>query len=1151
MIGPRLCLSALRLCQPLLIHSITSYLAVPSGDESNPDIARGLIAATVLLYVGIAVFGALYRRQLHRFITQLRGSIISSIHRKALLLPADKLSDNAMLTLASADVNRIASSLKQLDELFATPIEIAVAMFLLEKQIGVSCVAPIALSISISVISLGNSVNAVVVQKSWLAAVSDRVAFIAGVLQAPKGFKMLGLTNYLIDRIQELRLTELTKQASYRKYVTLRNVESSIPNAFASAVTFMMLTLIKGGHALTPTVAFTTLSLVTLLTTPIHNLIHSVPMFQTAVASLDRIQEFLLLDEIAGTPPDNVTPNGDDAWDTIELSDMSLARPSLDRPPVSLEAATIIGPAGAGKSTLLRTIMGELELSHGSRSVGQLNLGYGFCAQDPWLPNSSIRDIIIGASELDDEWYKSVISACCLTTDVSSFPNLDETVVGTKGLSLSGGQKQRLALARAVYSRKDLLIVDDVLSGLDAATAKHVFEHVLGPRGLCARHHKTIVLATHAIQFLHHASHVIALSDQGTMLERDNLDDPQGKKAYLEMLKTSQDQIGEVEPRVYSQALPKPSVVSKVDDALQDLSRRTGDSAVYRYYAKSIGWRLGVVIVGSAMTFAFCMQFPTLWVRWWSEAEADAEGSYPLGVWIGIHMLLAVMAVLSLSVNVWVMLVESVPRSSAILHKQLLVAVMQAPYSFFVGTDSGITLNRFSNDMSLIEGELAGAVLQTMDGSTVCTIAMVFIVLGARFVGLIIPFLLVVLYAIQKFYLRTSRQLRFLDLEALAQLMTHMTEIVPGVSTIRAFGWERQSHEKCLRLLDTAQRPFYLLLCVQRWLNLVLDIVTAAIATILVSLALTARDTVTAGSVGVSLLAILSFNEQLTYLINAWTSLETALGAVARCKNFEATTISENKILEIDEPPVDWPHGGELTYHGVSASYNEDSTNVLQGVSFSIASGEKVGICGRSGSGKSSLMLTLLRLLDTNAGSIHLDGHDLATLPRQTIRSRITTLPQEVLIFPGSVRENLCVGNETLPDPCVQAALQKVGLLDHLTVHHRDKLLDTPIADLALSHGQLQLFAAARALLRPSKLLVMDEVTSSVDARSEIEMLEVLLDAFRDSTVLAVAHRLQTIVDFDKVIVLHDGRVVEVGKPRELLKQQGSWFQGMWESSGH
>lgn len=436
--------------------------------------------------------------------------------------------------------------------------------------------------------------------------------------------------------------------------------------------------------------------------------------------------------------------------------------------------------------------------------------------------------------------------------------------------------------------------------------------------------------------------------------------------------------------------------------------------------------------------------------------------------------------------------------------------------------------------------------MMTLGGAASSIVGMVLIALGARFVGLTIPFLILILYAVQKFYLRTSRQLRYLDLETQAPLMTHMGETIAGVSTSRAFGWQHQDHKKCLKLIDNVGKPFYLLLCVQRWLNLVLDTMTAAIAIIVVSMALTARGTATAGSVGVSLLAILSFNTHLTDLIVAWTTLETALGAVARCKNFEASTISENRPEENQDPPTDWPRGGKLTYRNVSASYSDSGDNVLHDISFSIAVGEKVGICGRSGSGKSSLILTLLRLLDHNAGSILLDDLDLARIPRHILRSRITTLPQEVLIVPGSVRDNL--DPLSLSTPVIaRDALRQVDLLTLIDARGG---LEARMSDIALSHGQLQLFAVARAVLRPSKLLVLDEMTSSVDAESEERMLDVVRREFRDSSVIAVAHRLKTIVDFDKIVVLDQGRVVETGAPRDLLRVEAGWFRGMWDQSG-
>lgn len=274
-----------------------------------------------------------------------------------------------------------------------------------------------------------------------------------------------------------------------------------------------------------------------------------------------------------------------------------------------------------------------------------------------------------------------------------------------------------------------------------------------------------------------------------------------------------------------------------------------------------------------------------------------------------------------------------------------------------------MTLNRFANDMSLIDLDLAGGVAQTLLGSGVCIGAAMLIAAGAEYAGLTIPPVIAILYMIQRFYLRTSRQLRFMDLEAQAPLLSHFHEALAGVTTIRAFHWQRHWHQRCLHLVDRSQRPYYLLLCIQRWLNLVLDLVTAGVATVVVTLAITMRHTASSGSMGVSLLNILSFNTQMSNLIVAWTALETSLGAVARCKNFGLTTSSEHLAEETTEAPANWPPKGQLRLAGITAAYSA-GIPVLQDITLSIPAGTKVGICGRSGSGKSSLLLMLFRMLD-------------------------------------------------------------------------------------------------------------------------------------------------------------------------------------------
>lgn len=1168
-------MSALKLCQPLLIARITSLLSTGfTGRDDN--YGRGLIGAAALIYTGIAITTALYQRQLHRLITKLRGSVIAAVYAKMLRLDSTKLNDNAALTLVTADIMRVCNSLKQIDDLFATPIEIGVAIYLLKRQIGVSCVAPVAISLVMTTISFFNSNTAVPMQKSWLQAVSDRVAMTSSVLGFAKAFKMMGLTEHFTDTIQHMRVLELEKYAEYRKYVTWRNVFAHVPEAVAPPLTLMMFVLLEGRRALDPSTAFTSLALVALLTSPIQELIHAVPQFQTAIASLDRVQDFLLLgedtaivsqatDEIDTTRnPDPVTSSEPTAIkarpkDDIGVSTvLSLANVSVllgaDQQRV-LHNITIdlkrrrthllVGAVGSGKSVLLKAILGDLPFSHGERRLRSRDEGMAFCAQDAWLPNDTVRSLLIGQSDFDCIWYSTVVSACALTSDIGSLPQGDETLVGTKGVSLSGGQRQRLALARALYSRKEIIVADDVLSGLDANTAAQVFSRVFGPHGLCKANGMAAILATHSSHFLTQVDHIIAIG-AGTIIEQGTFEELDTKKGYVHGISIGTKRLGGSEDHEITPAeRPEPTAPDKIDIAGQDLSRRIGDPAVYAYYLRSIGWKLGIPLALTILGFGFGMKFPDLWVKWWSEAEASGHGQHSLAYWIGLLFFFASISVLSGGAHIWTMLVHAVPRSSAHLHKQLLQAVMRATYGFFVNTDAGVTLNRFSNDMSLIETELAGAFMQFTDGAVVCLFAGGLIVAGADYAAATIPFVLAALYCIQRLYLRTSRQLRFLELEAQAPLLTHCSETLAGVTTIRAFGWQHQSHRKLTELLDRSQRPYYLLLCVQRWLGLVLGLVTAALAVVVVSMAMLLPHTSSAGSIGVSLLGILGFTFYITYVVQAWTTLETSLGAIARCKNLEATTPSEDKPAEVQEPPADWPAAGKVVIKGLRAAYNADDRDVLRSFSLAAAAGEKIGICGRSGSGKSSLLLTIFRLLDYSSGSIEIDGIDISTIPRQTVRKSCTALPQEALTFPGSVLANLDpLGKSTSED--VNIVLRKVGLLDIITSRGG---LHIDISTLSLSQGQLQLFAVARALLRKSKLVVLDEISSSVDAATEDLMIKLIKEEFADSTIIAVAHRLKTIIAFDKIVVMDGGRIVESGAPADLLSRTGGYFKDLWERS--
>ncbi|GJC89663.1 ABC transporter atnG [Colletotrichum liriopes] len=417
---------------------------------------------------------------------------------------------------------------------------------------------------------------------------------------------------------------------------------------------------------------------------------------------------------------------------------------------------------------------------------------------------------------------------------------------------------------------------------------------------------------------------------------------------------------------------------------------------------------------------------------------------------------------------------------------------------------------------------------------------------SSRYMAAILPFLVPVFYAIQHFYLRTSRQMRLLDIEHKAPLYSQLIETLEGLATIRAFKWEDDFEKTNLHRLDNSQRPSYLLTCLQRWLTFSVDMVIAVIALVLVALVTTLRGQIGPGFIGIALTNILSFSGIVKTIITSWVMLEVSLGAVARVRNFTLTTRPEgDSEAHLTEPEGEWPSRGAVEFCGASASYSSSGT-VLKGVDLSIQPGQKVAICGRTGrnSGKSSLILCLLRMMDLDAGSITIDGVDISTLPHEYVRSKLVAVPQESYIFDGTVRLNLDP-TETAPDSEVTAVLERVQLWDK--VEERGGL-DAVIDDKFFSQGEAQLLVFARAMLRKGKVLILDEITSSLNEESSRIVDEVLRTWFHEWTVIVIAHKLESILEFDRVAVVDAGVVVEYDEPRRLLGRASS-FKALYEHS--
>ncbi|KAI8290401.1 ABC transporter [Colletotrichum sp. SAR11_57] len=1070
---PKLFQISFNYAQPLLIQQAIELAGLPQTREYR-NRGFGLIGAYVLVYTGIAVSTGQYEWRTHRTAAMLRGSTTALIYQKALRLDltSPNVSPAGALTLVGTDSEQISQGVNQLHEIWGGLVEIGIGIYLIYRQLGAACAMPVALVFATIILMGFLAVPTGKASAQWIKASQDRVTTTSKTLGSIKWLKVSGLNDVAFSVIQNLRSTELVVSKRYRVLLGISMMLMICTPIWSPILTLGTFAGIASGSddVLTISKAFTAISILTLVNQPLAGIIMALPITATAVTSFQRIQDFL---------------NGKERADTrvATISEKRRSKP-LITPETSMKISPPIQDVELAEVCELSSFRGIIRTNFS---------GATYCGQSAWIPNATVRDIVIGHGAFDESWYRRVITACALEQDIASWPNGDGTVAGTKGISMSGGQKHRLAIARALYARQELLLLDDVFSGLDSGTEEIVFGNLLGSNGLLRNNDTTVILVS---------------SDYTSGLGNEK---------------------------------PPEAVINALEEQA-DATRQLGDWDMYSFYAKAAGWFSLSMFAGFMVVFAFFDSFPDIWLKWWTEAN-EQRPNQDLGKWVGVYAALGVGSIVSFFISMWFLFIVIINHSGVYFHSVLLDTTSRAPMSFHSSVDSGVTVNRFSQDLQLIDMELPAAALGVAVGVVFGIARFVMMSVSSRYMAVILPFLVPVFYALQHFYLRTSRQMRLLDIEHKAPLYTQLIETLEGLATIRAFKWEDAFQAANMHRLDDSQRPSYLLSCLQRWLTFAVDMTITVIALILIVLVTTLREQIGPAFIGIALNNVLSFSGVIKALITSWVMLEVSLGAVARVRNFAANTNPEGASDELREPEGVWPSRGTVELRDVTASYLSGGT-VLKGISMSIEPGQKVAICGRTGSGKSSIVLSLLRMLDLDSGSITIDGIDLSTLPHEYVRSHLVAMPQESYIFDGSVRLNIDPTG-TVPDSDVVEALDKVQLWGK--VEERGGL-DALIDDKFFSQGEAQLLVFARAMLRKGKVLILDEITSSLNDESSHVIDEVLRSWFQDWTIIAIAHKLESIVDFDRVAVVDAGELVEYGRPHELLDRDSA-FKALYERS--
>uniref|UniRef100_G1QGT6 Multidrug resistance-associated protein 1 n=1 Tax=Nomascus leucogenys TaxID=61853 RepID=G1QGT6_NOMLE len=848
----------------------------------------------------------------------------------------------------------------------------------------------------------------------------------------------------------------------------------------------------------------------------------------------------------------------------------------------------VVGQVGCGKSSLLSALLAEMDKVEGHVAIKG---SVAYVPQQAWIQNDSLQENILFGCQLEEPYYRSVIQACALLPDLEILPSGDRTEIGEKGVNLSGGQKQRVSLARAVYCNADVYLFDDPLSAVDAHVGKHIFENVIGPKGMLKN--KTRILVTHSMSYLPQVDVIIVMSggkisEMGSyqeLLARDGAfaeflrtyasteqeQDPEengskvmdeeeagvtgvsgpGKEAkQMENGMLVTDSAGKQLQRQLSSSSSYSGDISRHHSSTAELQKagakkeetwklveadkaQTGQVklSVYWDYMKAIGLFISFLSIFLFMCNHVSALASNYWLSLWTDDPivngTQEHTKVRLSVYgaLGISQGIAVFGY-SMAVSIGGIL------ASRFLHVDLLHSILRSPMSFFERTPSGNLVNRFSKELDTVDSMIPEVIKMFMGSLFNVIGACIVILLATPIAAIIIPPLGLIYFFVQRFYVASSRQLKRLESVSRSPVYSHFNETLLGVSVIRAFEeQERFIHQSDLKV-DENQKAYYPSIVANRWLAVRLECVGNCIVLCAALFAVISRHSLSAGLVGLSVSYSLQVTTYLNWLVRMSSEMETNIVAVERLKEYSETEKEAPWQIQETAPPSSWPQVGRVEFRNYCLRYREDLDFVLRHINVTINGGEKVGIVGRTGAGKSSLTLGLFRINESAEGEIIIDGINIAKIGLHDLRFKITIIPQDPVLFSGSLRMNLDPFSQ-YSDEEVWTSLELAHLKDFVSALPDKLEHECAEGGENLSVGQRQLVCLARALLRKTNILVLDEATAAVDLETDDLIQSTIRTQFEDCTVLTIAHR---------VIVLDKGEIQEYGAPSDLLQQRGLFY---------
>ncbi|XP_052069136.1 multidrug resistance-associated protein 1-like [Mytilus californianus] len=1207
--GPALLLSAF---YKLLYHfgefafPYILRLLIGITKDGKEEIWKGYILA--ILMFSVTIFKSVVLN-LHIKETQEAGrsnwvALTAVIYKKTLRLTnaAKQVSTvGEIINLMSVDAEKIGNCMWSLNELWAVPLLFSMSFYFLWQTLGSS------VFVGLIIVLLLVPVNFVLMRKSKHLQLESmdlkdaRIKKMNEVLNGIKVLKMYAWEECFEKCILEIRDQELHILAKREGIQNWMHVIWATTPFTISLCTFGAYVFMDVNNVMSAEKVFVSLSLFNILQYSLHLVPHVINYFIQTAVSLKRIQNFLNNEELDTSI---ITRNTDSEygitvedgtfiWDTAMEPTLKNIRFKI--PEGSLVA--IVGSVGAGKSSLLSAILGEME-----SETAKVNIkgSIAYVAQQPWIMNTSLQQNILFGQDLDKKKYEYILDASALRKDLDVLPGGDQTEIGEKGINLSGGQKQRVSLARAVYQNADIYLLDDSLSAVDAHVGKHIFDKIIGSNGLLKE--KTRILVTHGLNFIRKVDIIITMVDgrigeigsfdeltghdgpfagfmKTYMAEELSNKDEQNKDSYrtLEGIPTNDETMIH---STHSDIIHSISDNSNIPIARQ-MSRQTSCESessevllhnnliqeesteslsvklsVIMTYARAVGFKVALVILTINMVHEVAEMYLDVWLSKWTQDHTngtvnETQRNMRLGIYGAIGLFRGVSIFITETFVTYGLI-----KATRKLHRDLLRNILRSPMSFFDTTPVGRIVNRFSKDIETIDDQLIYQFKDVVICLFLVVCNTVVISTGtSHFLFIMLP-VTVVYFALQRLYVSTSRQLRMMASAARSPIFSHFGETISGCSTIRAFQQEERFMIESARRFDVLNTRRSLARSVEKWLHIRLDWLGSIIVLCVCLLVVVNKDDISPGIVGLAITYALNVTNCIEWLVKLTTNAETNIISLERIKEYSETPTEADWIVENKRPEHDWPNEGKVEMDNYGVRYREGLELVLKSISCKIAPCEKIGIVGRTGAGKSSLTMGLFRILEKAQGCIVIDGIDISTIGLHDLRSKITIIPQDPVLFSGTMRMNLDpfdeYSNEDIWTALNHAHLKTfvLGLKDGLD-HQCSEGGDNLSFALVIEHvGQRQLICLARALLRKTRILVLDEATAAVDLETDDLIQTTIRTEFADCTILTIAHRLNTIMDYTRIMVLDCGQIREFDSPTNLLLDKNSIFYGMAKDAG-